>query len=237
MALPLQTRGEIIGALDVQSKEPAAFGEDDVFILQALADQVAVAISNAHLFRQVEQSLEEERRTYGELSSRAWRELLRSQPNLGFLSDAQGVIPAGDLWEPQMVQAVRTGEVTWGKQDSATVAIPIRLRDQVIGMIDAQKPDGAGSWDLEEIEMLRALVDRLETALEGARLYQDAQRHAARDRLLAEVSSRMRETLEMETLLRTAASEMRRALDLDELVVRLVPPGSDGGAEEDSDEG
>ncbi len=53
MALPLKARGRIVGVLDVRSTEPGAFNEEEVAILQTLADQVAVALENARLFEQI----------------------------------------------------------------------------------------------------------------------------------------------------------------------------------------
>ncbi|MBN2004003.1 MAG: GAF domain-containing protein [Anaerolineae bacterium] len=53
MALPLKARGRIVGVLDVRSTEPEAFNQEEVAILQTLADQVAVALENARLFEQV----------------------------------------------------------------------------------------------------------------------------------------------------------------------------------------
>jgi signal transduction histidine kinase len=55
MALPLSLRGQVIGALTVQSVEEAAFSAEDISSLQALADQLAVAINNSRLHRQNEQ--------------------------------------------------------------------------------------------------------------------------------------------------------------------------------------
>jgi signal transduction histidine kinase/DNA-binding response OmpR family regulator len=52
-ALPLKVRAQVIGVLDVRSSEPSAFTEEDVAILQTLADQVAVALDNARLFEQI----------------------------------------------------------------------------------------------------------------------------------------------------------------------------------------
>jgi methyl-accepting chemotaxis protein len=49
MALPLKVGDRIIGALDVQSKREAAYDEDDVMVLQIMADQLAVTIENARL--------------------------------------------------------------------------------------------------------------------------------------------------------------------------------------------
>lgn len=49
MALPLSSRGQVIGAMTIQSTEKAAFSESDVSVLQAMADQVANAIANVSL--------------------------------------------------------------------------------------------------------------------------------------------------------------------------------------------
>ena len=58
LAVPIKFKGEIIGVLDVQSTETGAFGNDDVFILQTLADQLAIAIENARLYRQTDKELQ-----------------------------------------------------------------------------------------------------------------------------------------------------------------------------------
>jgi signal transduction histidine kinase len=54
IALPLMTRGEIIGALTVQSKQPDAFKQTDVTILQTMSGQVANAIGNARLYQDLQ---------------------------------------------------------------------------------------------------------------------------------------------------------------------------------------
>lgn len=50
MALPLISRGEVIGAMTIQSELPAAFSRVDITALQSMADQVGNAIKNARLF-------------------------------------------------------------------------------------------------------------------------------------------------------------------------------------------
>ncbi len=54
LALPLISRGAAIGALTIQSAQPAAFSSDDVVVFQTMADQVAVALENARLFEQTQ---------------------------------------------------------------------------------------------------------------------------------------------------------------------------------------
>lgn len=50
IALPLRVGERVIGVLDVQSARTNAFDDDDIFLLQILADQIAPALENARLF-------------------------------------------------------------------------------------------------------------------------------------------------------------------------------------------
>lgn len=226
MALPLRARGQVIGAMTIQSDRVAAFEQDDSRTMQTMADQIATAISNARLFAQTQESFEAQRRAYGEMTHEAWQQLLLSTPNVNFVSDQVATRPAGDIWRPEMHTALRTGEIISGEAGN-TLAIPIRVRDQVIGVIDGRKPGGAGQWTEEEIQALQTVTDQLSVALESARLYQDTQRRAAQEQLIGQVTARVRETLDMETMLRTATGEIRQALNLGDLVIRLLPPKAD----------
>jgi PAS domain S-box-containing protein len=58
MALPLISRGHAIGAITIQSSQPAAFTPEDITVLQTMADQVANAIENARLFEEARTSAE-----------------------------------------------------------------------------------------------------------------------------------------------------------------------------------
>ena len=50
LAIPLRFGKQILGVFDLQSEEPRAFDQDDLAVLQALGDQIAVAVRNAMLF-------------------------------------------------------------------------------------------------------------------------------------------------------------------------------------------
>lgn len=51
LAVPLIAEGEVLGVLDVQSTQLNAFGQDDIFVLRTLADQVAVAVKSAQAYQ------------------------------------------------------------------------------------------------------------------------------------------------------------------------------------------
>ncbi len=210
MALPLRARGEIIGALDVQSTEPGAFGQEDVAVLQTLADQVAIAISNARLFQQAQESLAAERRAYSLLSRRAWQESLAARPALGYRYDQNGVTPLNG--HPRAHQPA---------EGLPELTLSVKVRGQVIGTVNAHKPKDSDRWTEEEVTLMQTLTDQLGVALESARLYEDSQRRAAREQLTSQVTARMRETLDMDTVLQTALREIGERLGIAEIEVRI----------------
>jgi len=238
MTLPLRARGDLIGVIDVQSTVPRAFSQEDVTALQTLADQVAVAISNARLFQQVQEALEAERRVYSELGRVAWQELLRSRPEMSFLRDERGTSPASDQWQPESLVALKTGRTVTGGDGAKNLAIPIKVHGKIIGVIEAHKPADADSWAAEQISLLEMLSDQLGVALDSARLYEDTQRHAAEDRLVGEITARVRETLDVDTVLQTAVREMSKTLGIPRVEVRLgMSTGTPGNGQKKTEKG
>jgi len=57
LSVPIRTADEILGVLDVQSPRLDAFDDNDVMALEALANQIAIAIENARLFAEVQSAL------------------------------------------------------------------------------------------------------------------------------------------------------------------------------------
>jgi GAF domain-containing protein len=228
--------------LTVQSDRPAAFDQNTIAVWQMMADQFAVTLDNAQLLVARQEALEAERRAYGEVSRQAWIERLRTRADWGYDYERKSLTPAHGGWSSEMQKVAQTGQKVLamahdaeGSGDGAAVlALPLRVRDSVVGVLSFRKAEADRAWATEEMELLETLIAQLGVALESARLYEDTQSRAARERLIGEVATRMRESLEMETLLRTAASEMRQALNLDDLVIRLATPGTNGDSEQDA---
>ncbi len=67
LAVPIQLKGTVIGVLDAQSVELDAFSQLDVFTLQTIADQLAVAIENASLYSDLQRQMDQLKRTQAQL--------------------------------------------------------------------------------------------------------------------------------------------------------------------------
>lgn len=62
LTIPLKRGERIIGALDIHSKEINAFSEEDILVLETMADQLAIACENANLIEQQSELAELRRR-------------------------------------------------------------------------------------------------------------------------------------------------------------------------------
>ncbi|MFH1194851.1 MAG: PAS domain S-box protein [bacterium] len=67
LAVPIKLKGEIIGVLDAQSTVTNAFSQLDVFTLQTISDQLAIAIENARLYESTQIEIAERKRSENEL--------------------------------------------------------------------------------------------------------------------------------------------------------------------------
>ena len=221
MALPLIAGGQILGALDVQSTQEAAFSDEDIATLRVLADQIAVAIENARLFRESEATLEAARRAYGDLSRTGWERFLKEQPELGYISTIPNMItPTTGKWNRASLKALKTGQPVLDN-DSVVLNLPVKIREQTIGVIRMQKTDGTGKWSEEETSTAEALSEQLSSALESARLYKDISKRADRERVVADITTRIRSTTDPEAMLQTALEELKNALGASQ--VQIVP--------------
>jgi GAF domain-containing protein len=220
LALPLRSGTEVLGAMTVQSDQAAFFSEEDISVLQTVADQVANAVRNARLFQQVESSLEAERRAYGELSAQAWHELAREQGGVGFVKQGGVVSPLARGLGDRSGEAARTGQVVIGTDNA--VALPIRIGERVVAVLDAQLPQDMDAWPPEQLALLEALSEQIAQTMERARLYRDTQRRAAREQLISQVTGRVRESLDIEQVLQTATEEFYQALELQDLTISLT---------------
>jgi len=220
-ALPLRSRGRVFGALTVQHTLAGAFEPTTLAVLQTMADQVAVALDNARLFAESQAALEAARRAYGEVGREAWRELLRSRPEWGYRYRPPAVSSTAGEWRPEMIQARQTGQTVRGNGTGEPfLAIPLKVRDQVVGVLGFRKGEGT-DWTAGEMALLEAFVAELEQALESAQLYQETQRRAAREQAIRQVIERMRRTVDVEKILHNTVIELASVLHVPRAYVRL----------------
>jgi GAF domain-containing protein len=197
LALPLISKGRAVGALSVQSEEPEAFDQEDILVLQSIADTLAVAIENARLFQETERNLEEMRISQRAYMTKTWAQ--PAQENAGF------------------EYAMATDDISPNAEISE-IDVPLVLREQIIGQLHLE---GQQDWTPEERSLVEAVATQAALAMENARLLEESQQMALRERVAAEITGKIWSSPNTEYILQTAIKELGRVLRADEAMVEL----------------
>jgi len=221
LALPLKDAGQMIGVLDVQSTESNAFLPEDTETLYTLADQVAIAIQNARSHEATHKLLEEAQRTSESYLKEAWHLFQSHEKKVGYLVADNTLKPLENfVVSPHVNKAIAQGEVVVENGEMATLAVPIRLRGEVVGVLNIQVPT-SHEWDPDEVDIAKAVTDRLSLALESATLLQSTQRRAEIERVTADISSKVSASINLRNVLHTAVEELGHVLPGSEVVIQF----------------
>ncbi|HKJ28108.1 MAG TPA: GAF domain-containing protein [Anaerolineales bacterium] len=223
MALPLYYGGRLFGALDVQSTESNAFSQQDISALNVLADQISMAINNALLFQELQTSVEAERRAFSQANREAWLDYYRHAGRYQYKYANDQILQPDSQWPEDMVEALETQQIVKTDTNKPALSIPIISSGQTIGVIRVAKEAGQIPWSGDETDLIQTLADRISQALDSARLFQTTQQQAAQEQLTSEISSKFRQTLDIDAVLKTAAKELGSAFNAQEVVIRMAP--------------
>ena len=226
MALPLKVENNIIGVLDVQSDQPEAFNEDDVAIMQVMADQLATAIERTRLLQEVERNLRELEGAYGQFTRDNWKRLTdgTASGSLGYRFDNIRLERITEL--PELAgDALASGNVVnsngryAGTEKDRSAAIPIKLRGQTIGVVSLKLKEG---YDSNTLAIIESAADRLAAALESARLYEEARLRADREQSISRVTTAISASTGYEQILQTTVREIGNILGDTEVAIQIL---------------
>ena len=226
IALPLIIGTQVIGVLDVQSKEKNAFKQTDSETLEILASNVAVAIQNSRLFGETRAALKEAENIYKRFIRQEWRSYRQREEQKGYLYDGVQVQPLEKPIKTPIVEKAlekRQAIVTTESQEDElpTLAVPIELRGETLGILHVQARNPKRRWSQEEINLVKAAAERAAIALENARLVDSAQQRAGRERLVSQITAKIRSTNDPQQMLQTATEELQKALGASR--IQIVP--------------
>lgn len=212
MALPLKAGEQITGVIDVQSTEPSAFKTEDVEILSILADQISIALENARLFEESRKSTAEAQSVLRQYTHSDWIKLRKIRKNPGFRYTFKGVEP--------LERAVKITDDPFMENEKSLIRIPLTIHDEQIGSLSLVLPVNK-SLSEDEMDIARAIAERVSFSVENARLFEETSSRAERERTVADISNKIRSTNDPEMMIQTALRELQNALGASK--VQILP--------------
>jgi len=211
VALPLIVQDRIIGVLDIQSQAHNAFSLDDVYALQTMADQIAMAIENTRLIERSRSAISDLEAISAISTTKVWKDQLAAGQVRGYTYTAIGVEPIGKS----------NNSLSTGKEK--VIKINLSLRGKEIGAISLQRKQSDSAWTATDRDMLERIATQVVLSLENARLLEESQRNAVREQTVNELSSHFSNSLDVETLLQNAVREIHRLPQVSEVSIFINP--------------
>jgi GAF domain-containing protein len=217
MALPLRIAGKVAGALDIQSTESNAFTDEDVEVLTALADQVALAIQNARLFDQTQKTIAEAEAIQRQYLRDTWSRVSKDENFTGFRYTALGAAIIKSEEE--------LGVPAEGKRGTE-IKVPVVLRGETIGSLAIMVPQHE-RVSPDQMDLIKAVAERVALSAENARLFDETARRAERERIVSDISAKIGSSFRTESILETTAHELSHLLEEADIIIKLQPPKQD----------
>jgi GAF domain-containing protein len=232
LCLPLLVGERVLGTLNFASVKAQTYSLENPAPLEQIAGQVAVALENQRLAQAQQKSLQEMEALTRQLTGQAWakqRQRLGQQVESiqyvrsGLSAGRSTVLPEIEAAIAQRTPIARSerGGSDNASPYEATLAIPSTLRGEVLGALQVGEANQAREWTEEDLTFMQAVADQVALALDNARLIEETERRAQRERLVAEISSRMFAANDLETIVQIAGVELGRALHVKQTLVRV----------------
>lgn len=202
MALPIASATTVYGAMSIQSTLVNAFDENDVLILQSVADSLSISLENAASFQKNQKALEDIRILNRAYLKQAWWDPLDVERNLRM-----------DFKNPQAVESPINPNL---------IEIPLLLRDEKIGKINLEIE--GNELPSETQEFLKSLSSQTIVALENARLIEESHMAALQEQQLNTLSQQFSRASSIEEILKTAVIEFGKLPSIQEASISLIPP-------------
>lgn len=207
LAIPIISTERVVGAITVQSMSADAFDENDIIVLQGVADSLATALENASLFQQVQNSLEDVRALHRRYLLESWENVTSRGQALGY------------TYEKALPLSESSARTSLPRQSQLDV--PLVLRDQTIGhlSVETDRP----TITPQEQAFIEAITQQTALALENVRLVEETQRNAQQDRVISVISEKLSLAMDVESVLKTAVQELGQLPNVTEVSVHIEP--------------
>lgn len=117
------------------------------------------------------------------------------------------------LVEDTEKRALALGAKIIGAPAKSWLGVPLILAGEVIGAIIVQDTEREGRFNEDDQRLLTTLAGQVAVVIRNVSLIESARKQARRERMLNVITSKIRQCIDMQTILETTATELGKALD------------------------
>jgi GAF domain-containing protein len=221
VAIPLSLGTQMMGAIHVIAGRLREIETEDIDILRLIAEQVSVSLQNARLFQQSSRQIAEIEALNRRLTRSAWEEYVGESGTLRHTLDPQEQWP--EVSDGFKLSTEIKASTSIDPEGRSVLAAPLILRGEAVGTLAVTRP-GNEDWSRDEVMLLEAIANRMAIIAEGIRLVDEAALRAEREHQVNEVSANLlQRATNVETVLRSALSELGGALGSERISLRIGP--------------
>lgn len=205
VAVPLVVEGQVIGVLDMQSDQAHTFTVDNLAVFEAMGTQLALSINSARQWASAQGAQQKLQETLQQLTGKAWTESLRGRREKpAFTYDLNSVKP-----------------LSAKSSNGDAVSVPVKIQNQAIGQLAVSSPPNR-QLSADEQALLAAVAQQLGQKAENIRLFEQTQQRAAREQLTRQITDKMREAPDMQSIIQTGIAELAKVLNVPRAYVKLT---------------
>jgi GAF domain-containing protein len=104
--------------------------------------------------------------------------------------------------------------------EGVELAVPITLRGQTIGALGLRRDESSG-WTADDVAVVQAVAEQVALTLENMRLFEETRRRAQREQMIREITTKMRGSTDLDTILQTTVQELAKVLGTSRTFVQL----------------
>jgi GAF domain-containing protein len=205
--VPLQIGVEYSGFVAAISEQPREFTDNEIRLLKATAEQLGVVLANLQLTAEMQTTVERVALLNRRLSGEAWDNYRAGRAR----------------------QRIESGRIEFLAAEHQ-LQVPIVVRGEAIGTFNVADSNLEREWQADELSLLQTIAGEVALAIDNARLIEQTQRTAQREKDIAVAADQIHRSMNLETILNTALGEITRITGVEDVAIQFgslaSPPGN-----------
>lgn len=197
LAVPINFSGETIGVLGFSAEEMRQWRQEDLSAVEAIVEQVGLALENQRLFDQTQEALAETLATQQRFVRQEWSTYAQAP------TEAEQDAPPEAI-APILFDAIEKGEIISKVDDAiATLAIPVQYANETIGVMGFSS-EFVQDWNEDDLTAVQLISEQIGLALENQRLFDQTQEALSETQTLYDINARLNEAETLQQILEAA---------------------------------